>query len=121
MSSENGIGLRHAARGVAVAWRDQRNLRIETAIGIAALAVALWLGVPLAPIVLACGLVLSAELANTAIEAVVDLASPDTDPLAGRAKDLAAGAVLVAATTAVVVGVAHLGPPLLERIARGSP
>ncbi len=121
MRSEHRIGFRHAARGVAIAWRDQRNLRIEAAIGAAALAVGVWLGVPLAPIVLACGLVLSAELANTAIEAVVDLASPHADPLAARAKDVAAGAVLVAAGASVLVGIVHLGPPLLERIARGSP
>ncbi|MCD9022979.1 diacylglycerol kinase family protein [Cohnella sp. NL03-T5] len=52
------------------------------------------------------------ELFNTAIERTVDLASPDIHPLAKAAKDTAAGAVLVAALFAVVVGAIVLGPPL---------
>ena len=54
--------------------------------------------------ILLFGLVLSAELFNTAIEAVVDLASPEIHPLAKLAKDVAAGAVLVSALSAAVIG-----------------
>lgn len=115
------IGLRFALRGVAAAWRDQANLRIEAAIGVAALAATLWLGVSLVPVLLACGLVLVAELLNTVIEAIVDLVSPDHHPLAARAKDVSAGAVLVAAVTAVAVGLVHLGPPLVDRLSKGTP
>lgn len=55
-------------------------------------------------IIVLIALVIAAELLNTSIEALVDLASPDFHPLAKRAKDVAAGAVLVLATAAVIVG-----------------
>ena len=119
MSRRDRIGLRHALRGLAAAWRTQPNLRIETAIGLAALALAVGLGVSTVPVLLCCGLVLSAELVNTAVEAVVDLASPDSHALAGHAKDVSAGAVLVAAAISVAVGLVHLGPPLAARLAKG--
>ncbi len=57
-----------------------------------------------AVLALAIGMVLFAELLNTAVEAVVDLVSPDEHPLAKQAKDVAAAAVLVAALTAVAAG-----------------
>lgn len=100
--------------GVAHAYRTQANFRVELAAGVLAVALALALRAPLAPIVLACALVLSLELMNTALEAVVDLASPDLHPLAKAAKDGAAGAVLVASLGALLVGLAVLGPPLLR-------
>lgn len=115
------IGLRHALRGVAVVWREQRNFRIEVALGAAALALTAWLGASPVPVLLCCGLVLAAEAVNSAIEALVDLASPTRDPRAGRAKDVAAGAVLLAAATSVAVGVIHLGPPLMARLSKGTP
>ena len=55
---------------------------------------------------------LSLELINTAVEAVVDLASPQLHPLAKVAKDAAAAAVLVAAAGALLVGLVTLAPPL---------
>ncbi|MDZ7707696.1 MAG: diacylglycerol kinase [Trueperaceae bacterium] len=115
------IGLRFALRGLAVAWRDQANLRIESAIGVAAIAATIWLNVSLVPVLLVCGLVLVTELMNTVLEAIVDLVSPDHHPLAARAKDVSAGAVLVAAATAVAVGLVHLGPPLADRLSKGTP
>lgn len=59
------------------------------------------------------GLILGLELVNTAVEAVVDLASEDYHPLAKKAKDTAAGAVLIAAIAAAVIGVIIFGPKLL--------
>ncbi len=106
----------HAARGVWVALRREPNLRIELGLGAAALALAWWLGAPLVPVLLAAGLVLTAELLNSALEATVDLASPEHAELARDAKDMAAGGVLIASTFAVVVGLALLGPPLLVRL-----
>ena len=105
-----------AGAGLARAWATQPNLRIEAAIGLAALVAAAWLRAPAAPIVLASALVLALELTNSAVEAVVDLASPDHQPLAGTAKDLAAAAVLTASLGAVLVGLVVLGPPLLARL-----
>lgn len=63
-------------------------------------------------IVFAITLVISAEMLNTAIEQVVDLASPQRHPLAKAAKDVAAGAVLVATFGAIAIGGIVLGPPL---------
>lgn len=109
-----------AGAGFGQAWRTQPNLRLETCIGAAAILAALALRAPAAPIALACTLVIALELLNSAIEAVVDLASPDFHPLAGAAKDLAAAAVLIAAVGAVVVGIVVLGPPLLALVSPGA-
>ncbi len=79
-----------------------------------ALGLGLALRVPLAPVALACGLVLGLELLNTALEALVDLASPEVHPLAKIAKDTAAAAVLLASLSALVVGAVTFGPPLLR-------
>ncbi len=106
----------YAARGVWRALRRETNFRIELAIGVLALVLAWWLGAPLVPVLLAAGMVLSAELFNSAIESVVDLASPDRHDLAATAKDMAAGGVLIASTFALLVGLAVLGPPLLIRL-----
>jgi diacylglycerol kinase len=101
----------YALAGLAAAWRTQRNLRIHAvlAVGVVAAGVLLRLA-PLAwaIIALAIGLVVAAELFNTALEAVVDLASPQDHPLAKRAKDVAAAGVLIAALAAAAAGVAVL-------------
>nr|WP_246580401.1 diacylglycerol kinase family protein [Deinococcus aestuarii] len=102
--------------GLVSSYRVQANFRIEVWAGVVAVGLALFLRAPLAPILLACALVLSLELLNTALEAVVDLASPGLHPLAKVAKDAAAGAVLVASGGALLVGVAVLGPPLLALV-----
>ena len=57
-----------------------------------------------------------AEFINTALEAVVDLASPQHHPLAKVGKDVGAAAVLIAAVTSVVIGLLILGPPLWEKV-----
>lgn len=105
----------HAWDGVRYAWRVQRNFRLEVGIGLAALALALWLGVSLVPVLFLIALVLSLELLNTALEALTDLASPVYHPLAKRAKDTAAGAVLLASLVAFLLGLYLLLPPLLAR------
>ena len=69
-----------------------------------------WLG-----IILCIGLVISAELFNTAVEKLVDFVSPQQHPLAGQVKDIAAGAVLVCALAAIVVGLI-IFVPYLTRI-----
>lgn len=111
-----GIGLADAWRGAVAAWRTTPNLRIEAVACVAASVVALWMDVSLLPVLLVSALVIVAEILNTSIERVVDLASPHHDEGARFAKDVAAGAVLVAAGFAVVVGLVHLGPALLARL-----
>src|SRR5690606_37619950 len=87
-----------AFEGVRQALRTERNLRIHTAAAAAVLALAAWLRVPapgVALLVLAIGLVMTAELFNTALEAAVDLSSPAYHPLAAVAKNVAAVSVAV--------------------------
>jgi diacylglycerol kinase len=103
--------LGFALRGWAHAWRTQAHLRFEGGAALLAIAAAVALGTGVAAVVLACALVLVAELVNTAVEATVDLVAPAPDPRAAIAKDVAAGAVLMAALGAVGVGIAVFGPP----------
>jgi len=65
---------------------------------------------------LCIGLVFGAEMMNTAIENVVDLASPDLHPLAGKAKDIAAGAVLLCAIISVIIGLLIFEPKVWNLI-----
>jgi len=111
--------FRAAATGLQFAWRTQPHLRIEAFAAIVAVGVAVWLQTGLVAVLLASAIVLVAEMVNTAVEATVDLASPERQPLAAAAKDAAAGAVLVASAFAVAIGVAALGPALWGRLAGG--
>jgi diacylglycerol kinase len=111
--------FRHAFAGWWYMLRTQRNAWIHAVVSTAAFALGLWLGlgrVEWAIIILTVALVWMAEFVNTALEAVVDLASPDLHPLAKVGKDVAAAAVLVAALAAVVVGLLIMGPPLWARL-----
>jgi diacylglycerol kinase (ATP) len=102
--------------GLAFAFRTQANFRIELVGAALAVLAALWLDVPGAPVLLACALVLALELMNTAVEAVVDLVSPDVHPLAKVAKDASAAAVLLACLGALLVAGVTLLPALLARL-----
>lgn len=111
--------FRHAFAGWWFVLRTQRNAWIHACATAAVLALGLWLGMERhawALLLLAIGLVWLAEFLNTALEAVVDLASPEAHPLARVGKDVGAAAVLIAALTAAVVGLLVLGPPLLARL-----
>ena len=105
----------HALRGVGAALRSEVHLQFHAAATVAVLALGWWLGLrpsEWALVALAVGGVWTAELLNTAVEALTDLASPGYHPLAGRAKDVAAGAVLLAALAALAVGALVFGPKL---------
>jgi diacylglycerol kinase len=67
-------------------------------------------------LVLTIAMVWTAEFINTALEIVVDLASPDLHPLARVGKDVGAAAVLIAAISAVVIGILLLGPPIFSKL-----
>lgn len=106
----------HAFRGTAHLFGTQRNAQIHCVIGVAAVVAGAIFGISRiewAVLVLTCALVLFAEGVNTALEAVVDLASPQYHPLAKIAKDVGAGAVLLTAIAAVIVGLLIFGPPLV--------
>jgi len=105
----------YAWAGVWFAVRTQRNMRIHLFLTGLALAMALWVRlntVSLLVLGLAVTLVLAAELFNTALEAAVDLYGTAVRPLARVAKDVAAGAVLLAAANALVTGLFLFGPRL---------
>ena len=109
----------HAFRGWGVVLQTQQNAWIHSFIALAVIVVGLWLGLPArdwAVLVLTIAMVFTAEFINTAIEAVVDLAMPMQHPLAKVGKDVGAGAVLIAALAAVIVGLLILGPPLWARL-----
>lgn len=97
----------YAIRGIVYTLRTQRNMRLHFVVSVAVFVAALALhvsGLELIALIFAVGFVLVAELINTAIETTVDLAVDRYDALAAVAKDVAAGAVLVSAVTAVAVG-----------------
>jgi diacylglycerol kinase (ATP) len=99
-----------ALAGTRHAWHTQPHLRFEVAAAAVAIGAAVGLKTGLVDVLVASMVVLVAELVNTAVEAIVDLVSPERRALAAVAKDAAAGAVLVASAFAVAIGVAALGP-----------
>jgi diacylglycerol kinase len=100
------LSFKWAIRGVAIAMR-QRNFRIHMAAVIAVSTLGALAGLSRLEwlaIALSCGLVISAEAMNTALELVCDAVTRERNPVIGQAKDVAAGAVLLAAICACVVG-----------------
>lgn len=113
------LSFRYAFSGCWYVLRTQRNAWIHAAATVMVFLLAVWLELPRsdkAILAITVAVVWMAEFANTAIEAVVDLAAPEYHTLARTAKDVAAGAVLIGAFAAVVVGLLLLGPPLWERL-----
>jgi diacylglycerol kinase len=110
----------HALRGWVYVLRTQQNAWVHALAATLVGLLGLWLGLPprdWAVIVLTITMVFAAEFINTAIEAVVDMASPAKNPLAKVGKDVGAAAVLIAAMAAVLIGLLILGPPLWARLA----
>jgi diacylglycerol kinase len=106
-----------AGQGVWHVVRTQRNMRVHLLAGAAAVAAGLVLRISAADwacVLLAIGLVLTAETLNTVVEALTDLYTDEYHPLAKIAKDAAAGAVLIASAAALGVGVAVFLPRLLS-------
>jgi diacylglycerol kinase (ATP) len=113
------LSFRYAFAGIAYLLWTQRNAKIHTAIGVAAVALGFLLRIERSEwlaLVLTIVLVLAAEGVNTAVEAAVDLASPAYHPLAKIAKDVAAGTVLLTAIGAVIVGLILFLPYLLRLV-----
>jgi diacylglycerol kinase (ATP) len=111
----------HAFSGWWYVLRTQRNAWIHALATLGAIVMGSWLSISRsdwAVLLLAIGLVWLAEFLNTALEAVVDLASPKMHPLARVGKDVGAAGVLISAATAGVIGLLILGPPLLDKLGR---
>lgn len=97
----------YARKGIARAWREEMNFRIEALAGIAALVLGILLHlsrIEWALIALASAFVLASEAFNTAFEELCDMLRTEHDPHVAKIKDIAAGAVLIAAIGALLVG-----------------
>ena len=111
--------FRYAFHGIAIMLRSQQNAWIHATATIAALIAGVLLGISRAEwcwIGLAIVAVWTAEALNTALEFLTDVASPEFHPIAGQAKDVAAGAVLIAAIGASLIGALVFGPHVLATL-----
>lgn len=126
MKENQPFDLRARARSFVYAFegwrylvRNEHNSRIHLFVAAVVLVLGVWLEIgriEWAILMLTFTAVLAGEMFNSAIEAIVDMTSPDPHPLAKVAKDVAAGGVLFAACAAVVIGLLILGPPLWDKI-----
>lgn len=107
----------YAFKGIALLFNTQNNAKIHLLVGTFVIILGflfqlLWYEWAL--IVFAIGFVLASEAINTALEFLVDMISPTYQPKAGQVKDLAAGAVLLAATTALIIGLLVFVPKFMR-------
>ena len=97
----------YAGRGIKIVFGSEPNMKIHIFVAMLVILCGFVFKINITEWILCLlciGLVFSAEMINTAIENVVDLASPEHHELAGKAKDIAAGAVLICAIISVVIG-----------------
>lgn len=113
------LSFRYAFSGWWFVIRTQRNAWIHALVSISVVLLSFWLQLSRlewAVILIAIALVWTAEFLNTALEAVVDLASPQQHTLARVGKDVGAAAVLIAAFASVLIGLLIIGPPLWNKL-----
>jgi diacylglycerol kinase (ATP) len=111
--------FRYAFAGMRYLLWTQRNAKIHSAIGLAAIGLGVVLGIDRyewLALLVTITLVIASEGMNTALEAVVDLTSPEYHPLAKIAKDVGAGTVLITAIASVIVGMVLFLPHLLPLV-----
>ncbi|MEM9820933.1 MAG: diacylglycerol kinase family protein [Bacteroidota bacterium] len=99
--------FKYAFAGIADLYKTQPNVWIHSTVAILVLVAGIYFSISMIEwclIVLAIAMVISAEAFNTALEHLTDLVSPDHHPLAGKTKDVAAAAVLIAAIGAAILG-----------------
>lgn len=109
----------YAFEGIFHTIQKERNMQIHCCAAVLVVIFGLWLGLSREEwfvCLILFGMVMSLECVNTAVEAVVDLATMQRHPLAKKAKDAAAGAVLIAAVFAAIIGLWIFLPKLLLRI-----
>lgn len=107
----------YALEGVVVFFKTQHNALIQTIFAVAAIILGcIWeiSATEWCFLIFAIALVFITEMLNTAIEFLTDLASPNIHPQAKKVKDVAAGAVLVAAITAAIIGLIIFLPKMFE-------
>ena len=111
--------FRYAIAGLSDIMSTEHNAWIHAVLTVISLSLSVWLQIRFIEfvlIIIVITLVWVAEAFNTVLEIVVNMVSPRYTKVAKRAKDIAAGAVLVAAVGAAAVGLLLLGPPLCEKI-----
>jgi len=112
-------GFVYAGKGIIYMIGTQRNARFHLFAAIFVILAGIWFNLSTAEwlfIIAAIGMVFTAEAINTSIEKVVNLVEPGQNPLAGKAKDLAAGAVLISAIVSMVIGILIFWPHFLEML-----
>ena len=110
-----------AFEGIIHVLRTQRNMRIHFLVAVVVLVAAVWIGVSkleLIALLLAIAFVFITEMINSAIEQAIDVATTSFDPLAKLAKDVAAGAVLIATVNAVAIGYLVFSGEVADRSSR---
>ena len=108
--------FKHAIRGIGLMLRSQQNAWIHAMATVSVVVFGLLFGVTRSQwcwLVLALAVEWTADAMNTALELLADFASPEFHPLVKKAKDVAAGAVLISALGSVIIGLFVLGPYLL--------
>ena len=113
------IGMDCALNGLKEVIKKEINFKIHLVIAFIVIVVGLLLGlstVEWAIIVLTIGYVLFAEMVNTTIERMMDFIMPDFNPVVGMIKDIAAGAVLLSALIAVIIGAIIFTPKIVQLI-----
>lgn len=109
----------YAGRGLIDTLASQRNMKIHLLASIAVIAAGLYFRISSLEwvmLILTIGLVMTLEIINTAIECAVDLITRERQPLARKAKDAAAGAVLLAAGLSVIIGLIIFTPRIMTWI-----
>ena len=110
-----------ATRGIANAFITQRNFKIHAVFAVLAIILGFLLGISESgwlAVVLCITVVFSLETVNTAIEAIVDMTSPEWNRLAKVAKDCAAGAVLISAVGSLVIAAIVYIPPIVALVSQ---
>jgi diacylglycerol kinase (ATP) len=113
------LSFHYAFAGLRYLLWTQRNAKIHSAIGLAAVGLGVILGIDRyewLALLVTIALVIAAEGMNTALEAIVDLISPEYHPLAKVAKDVGAGTVLITAIASVIIGMVLFLPHLLPLV-----
>lgn len=116
MAQKRVLSFKYAIEGILTALKDEPNLKVHTLFGLVAIILGFLLGISLTEwviVLILIGLVIALELTNTAIEELVDSFTNESHPGAKKAKDVAAGAVLVASITALIIGVLIFLPYIL--------
>ena len=109
-----------AGKGIGIVFGTETNMKIHIGVALLVLIFGFTFSINASEWIsclLCIGLVFTAEMVNTAIENLVNLVSPNHHPLAGKVKDIAAGAVLICAIISVIVGIIIFGPKVWNIVA----